>query len=96
MKDFLVSQNILPIGELKTHISRIIKQLRSTNRPFVITQNGKPAAVLITPELFDRLNENARFIEAVDEGLSDSVAGRTAYDEELGRELDATFGPLER
>ncbi len=92
MKELQISEDILPVGEFKTHASRVIRRLQETRRPFVITQNGKPAAVLLTPEEFDRLNEHARFIEAVDEGLADSAARRVVDDAELTRELDETFG----
>ena len=66
MKDLQMSEDILPVGEFKTHASRVIRRLQATKRPFVITQNGKPAAVLLTPAEFDRLNEHARFLEAID------------------------------
>ena len=94
MKDLQISEDILPIGEFKTHASRVIRRLATSRRPFVITQNGKPAAVLITPDEFDRLTEHARFLEAVDEGLSDSAAGRVVTDDDLNKELDEAFGPL--
>lgn len=95
MKDLRISEDILPVGEFKTQASRVLRHLKKTRRPFVITQNGKPAAVLITPDEFDRLNEHARFLEAVDEGLADSASGRIIDDDELGRQLDESFGPLE-
>ena len=96
MKDLQISEDILPVGEFKTHASKVISRLQETKRPFVITQNGKPAAVLVTPGEFDRLNEHARFIEALDEGLKDAVRGRMVEDDELTRELDEAFGPLDQ
>ena len=96
MKRIQISEDILPVGEFKTHASRVIRRLQKTKRPFVITQNGKPAAVLLTPDAFDRLSEHARFLEAVDEGLGDSAAGRVIEDRDLTKELDDTFGPIER
>lgn len=95
MRNVLISEDILPVGEFKTHASRIIRRLQATNRPFVITQNGKPAAVLITPAEFDRLNEHAQFLDAVDEGLSDSAAKRVIDDAALASELDEVLGSLE-
>jgi prevent-host-death family protein len=95
MKDLKISEDILPVGQFKTHASRVIRRLQATKRPFVITQNGKPAAVLLTPAEFDRLNEHAHFLEAVDEGLRDSAAGRVIDDAALTRELDEVLGPLE-
>ncbi|NLN62349.1 MAG: type II toxin-antitoxin system Phd/YefM family antitoxin [Myxococcales bacterium] len=95
MKSLQISEDILPVGEFKTHASKVLRQLQATKRPFVITQNGRPAAVLLTPAEFDRLNAQARFHTAIDEGLADAAAGRLIDDAALTRELDDTFGPLE-
>ncbi len=92
MKAIQVAEDILPVGEFKTQASRVIRRLREAKRPIVITQNGKPAAVLVTPEEFDRLREDARFVEAVREGLADSEAGRVVDDRAIAHELDAEFG----
>jgi prevent-host-death family protein len=92
VKSLQVSEDILPIGEFKVQASRVLRKLRQVQRPIVITHNGKPAAVLITPEEFDRLRERDRFLEAVGEGLADSEAGRVVEDHELGSEIDATLG----
>ncbi len=59
-----MSQDILPLGEFKTHASRVLRRLREARRPIVITQNGRPAGVLISPEEFDRLVEHDRFVTA--------------------------------
>ena len=92
MKPVHVSEDILPIGEFKTHASRILRRLRDDQRPIVITQNGKPAGVLITPEEFDSLREREHFVQAVRSGLADSDAGRVIDDTTLARELKAEFG----
>jgi prevent-host-death family protein len=89
-----VTEDIVPIGEFKAHISEKIRELRARRRPLVVTQNGRPAAVLLAPEEFDRLMSQAQFIAAVQEGLEDSEAGRVIDDDELGRRLDSRFGPL--
>lgn len=60
----------------------------------VIKQNGEAAAVMLTPEELDRLTAQARFIAAVQEGLSDLDAGRLVSDDDLERRLDARFGSL--
>ena len=94
MKTIQVSEDILPLGEFKTHASRILRRLKESKRPIVITQNGKPAGVLITPAEFDRLEERQRFLSAVQQGLADSENERVLSDEELG--LDKELGPLEK
>ena len=95
MKPISIQDDIIGIGEFKTHASRIMRGLREQGRPIVITQHGRPAGVLITPEDFDRLTERERFISAVNEGLADSEAGRLISDDELTAELDREFGPLD-
>ena len=95
MKQLHVSQDIVPIGEFKAHASRLLRDLRNDKRPLVITQNGRPAAVLLTPEEFDRLSEREQFLSAVREGLADSEAGRVISDVDLTDELDRALGPME-
>ena len=95
MKALRVTEDILPIATFKAQTSRFLRRLREESRPLVITQNGKPAGVLITPEDFDQLYEHAGFLEAVAAGLADSEAGRVIDDEDLGRELHAEFGPAD-
>lgn len=90
-----ISQDIIPIAQFKVHASKLLRQLKGSRRPMVITQNGKPAAVLMTPEEFDRLCEERQFVGAVRQGLADVEADRTVSDAELERALDAEFGPLE-
>jgi prevent-host-death family protein len=94
MKPLQLSEDILPLGEFKTQASRVLRQLRVSGRPVVITQNGRPAAVLITPEDFDELHDRNRFIAAVQRGLADSEAGRVFEDEEVDRILDEELGRL--
>jgi antitoxin YefM len=96
MKPLQLSEDILPIGEFKTHASQVLRKLRESQRPVVITQNGRPAAVLITPEEFDALHYQERVREAIMEGLADSEAGRVFEDEEVKRLLDKEFGSLDQ
>ena len=90
MKPVQIAEDIVPLADFKAQASRLFRQLRREQRPVIITQNGKPAAVLITPEEFDRMQERERFLDAVREGLADSEAGRLIDDSEL----DAELGPL--
>lgn len=94
MKPLHLSEDIVPLGEFETQASRVLQRLKDSHRPVVITQNGRPAAVLITPEDFDRIRERERFMAAVQEGLADAEAGRLLSSEEVDRELDLEFGPL--
>jgi PHD/YefM family antitoxin component YafN of YafNO toxin-antitoxin module len=62
--------------------------MQHSQRPIIITQNGRPAGVLITPAEFDLFSERNRFIQAVQGGLDDVAQGRIVADEDLDRVLD--------
>lgn len=96
MKRVHVSRDIVPMAEFKVHASRYLRHMHEGRRPLIITQNGKPAAVVVTPEEFDRLCEEREFLASVRQGLADADAGRLIDDEALERRLDAEFGPLDR
>ena len=91
MRPLRVSEDVLPLGEFKTQASKALRRVRESQRPIVITQNGRPAAVLLSPEEFDRLTERERFLTAVRDGLADAKAGRLVDDDDLGEELAQAF-----
>ena len=67
MKRIKFSEDVVPLGEFKAHASKILRQLNDTGRPVLITQNGKPAGVLITASEFDRLNDLDMMAETVEQ-----------------------------
>ncbi len=87
MRPINISQNIISLSEFKNKATKMLNEIQSSHRPLVITQNGKAAAVVISPSDFDLLIEQARFFEAVQRGLEDVQNGRVLPDEDLGKEL---------
>ncbi len=87
MKPLQIAEDIVPLARFKASASQVFRQLHREQRPVVITQNGTPAAVLITPEEYDEMQEHRRFLAAIQEGLDDVTAGRTLSDAELEAEL---------
>ena len=75
MRAVNISQDIIPVGEFKTGISKWLRSIRNNNHPIVITQNGRPAAVLITPEEYDKLVYTKVFTESINRGIQDINAG---------------------
>lgn len=88
MKSIHVSENIVSLSDFKNHASKMLRQMQSSQRPIIITQNGRAAGVLISPAEFDLLSEQSRFVQAVQSGLSDVEQGRMLTEEELERALD--------
>ena len=76
MRDINVSDGIVPLGEFKARASKIIGEIADSDQPLVITQNGRPAAVLMSPAAFQELRERQEFLEAVAEGIADTNRAR--------------------
>ena len=83
MRPINISQNIVSLSAFKNKASKMLHEIQSSHRPLVITQNGKAAAVLISPADFDFLTEQVRFVDAVQRGLADVQNGRVLSDEDL-------------
>jgi prevent-host-death family protein len=83
MSPLRVSEDLISIATFKANASQMVRQLRRRKRPFVITLNGRAAAVVMSPKDFDRMVGEGRFADAVREGLEDSEAGRVIPDDKL-------------
>lgn len=87
MKPLRVSQDIVPMAEFTGQAAHWFRRVAENNQLVVITQNGKPAGVLLSPAEFDRLVERERFLTDVAAGVADLNAGRTVTTDELKRRL---------
>lgn len=78
MKSLKISKDVVTLAEFKSKAATLLEELGLSSRPLLITQNGRPAGVLLSPEEFDRIQEqeSANFIASVQRGLSDSKDGK--------------------
>lgn len=89
MKEVQVSDGIVPLGEFKAQAAKLLKRIGESGQPMVITQNGRPAGVLLSPREYDRIQERQRFLESIAAGLADAESGRTMTTMELRERLRA-------
>ncbi len=67
----------LSLSEAKMKLSSLIDAVQSTDEEVLITKNGAPAAVLLSPDDFDSLKEtiavrsDAALMREIKEGLRD-------------------------
>ncbi len=87
MKNISVSSDIIPVGQFKSDLAKYLKEIREKNNSLIITQNGKPAGVLISPAAFDELKQTKLFIESVSRGLTHSDKGEVFSTSQLRDEL---------
>jgi prevent-host-death family protein len=87
MKRIQVSNDIIPVGEFKKSISKWLKNVQSSGHPLIITQNGKPTGVLLSPSEYDDLIHAKSFLQSVERGISDAETGNVYTTKELRKEL---------
>lgn len=67
---------ILSLSEVKMKLSEIVDTVRSTDEEVVITRNGRPAAVLVSPDEFESwketlgINLDGDFMQEINKGLT--------------------------
>lgn len=75
MNEITVSNDIIPVGQFKSNLAKYMKEIQMNRNSLIITQNGKPAGVLISPSEFDKLRHTKMFLNSISRGLSDSEKG---------------------
>jgi prevent-host-death family protein len=89
MKTISISNDIVPIAEFKAGISKWFKSIQKVGHPLIITQNGKPAGVLLSPSDYDELVYKKAFLDSVSRGISDTESGNIYSTKELKAALNA-------
>ena len=92
IRNLRISENFIPVSEFKAKVAEWMRTAGKTGAPVVVTQNGRPAGVLLSPQAFDELTEQARFVAAVEEGLSDADARRVHSHAAVARRMRSRFG----
>ncbi len=94
MKDISISNDIIPVGQFKSGLAKYLSEVQKKRNSLIITQNGKPAGVLISPEEFDKLRQTKLFIDSISRGLSDSDNGNVFTTSQIKRELKKAAGKI--
>jgi prevent-host-death family protein len=84
---FDISTDIIPIGEFKAKMTKWLNVVKDKGHPLVITQNGKPTTVILSPEEFDNLNYSNKFISSVNQSLQDIESGNSYNSKDIKTEL---------
>lgn len=95
MAKLKVSEDIVPVSDFKAQASEWLRRIASSSHPLIITQNGKPAGVLLSPSAFDDLAERQEFLAAVQDGMADEKAGRSYSTEEVFDAIEKRISGIE-
>ena len=53
----LLTMTVLPLGDVKSHLSELVGRVRDHHERVTVTVHGKPSAILIAPEDLEALEE---------------------------------------
>ena len=91
MKPIQIAKDIVPLAEFKAQSASWLERVRASGRPVIITQNGKPAAVMISPAEFDRIqHQNTEFVRSeIRAGEAAIAAGKVYSTDEVKAHLES-------
>ena len=90
-----ITKDIQPLTTFRNNSVKMLKQLKRTGRPIVLTVNGKAKATVISAAEYQRLMDiaaDADEREGVRQGDADIAAGRTRPAEEVFAEMRKQYG----
>ena len=60
--------NIIPVSDLRQDAAKILKQLNKSKDPFIITQRGRAAAVMIGVEAYEESEHEKELLRLLAKG----------------------------
>jgi prevent-host-death family protein len=69
----------IPISDLKQDASATLKRVRKSKRPLIVTQRGKPAAVLLSVDAYQKGEEERKILKLLALGEREIAIGK-GYD----------------
>lgn len=83
---------IIPITDLRQDSSAVLKRVRASRQPLIITQRGRAAAVMLSVEEYERSENERQILRLLAQGEKEIAAGK-GYDlETVLAEADAILG----
>ena len=87
--EICLESDIQPVSELRARTAAVLKQVRDSGRPVVLTQRGRSAAVLLDIGSYQSLLEELETLRDVVAARADVAAGRVLSNEEARARLRA-------
>lgn len=75
---------IIPITDLRQDASAVLKRIRTSKDPLIITQRGRAAAVMLSVSAYERAEQERHILELLARGEKEIAAGK-------GHDLDAVL-----
>lgn len=89
MTIIMVMSETLPLAEIKAHLSEIVDRVEREHERIVLTRNGRPAAVIMSPEDLEALEDTLELVSdptamrEIDAARRDLEEGRVVSADQL-------------
>ena len=60
--------NIIPVSDLRQNAAKLLKQLKSTKEPLIITQRGRTTAVIIGVDAYEKFEHEKELLRLLTKG----------------------------
>jgi len=71
--------DIIPVSDLRQDAAKILKRLKDSKQPLIITQRGRAAAVMLSVETFERSEHDKELLRLLAKGEREIGVGE-GYD----------------
>jgi prevent-host-death family protein len=71
--------NIIPVSDLRQDAAKLLKQLKNTKEPLIITQRGRAAAVMMGVDAYEQSEHEKELLRLLAKGDREIEAGK-GYD----------------
>ncbi len=83
-----ISQDIKPVTYLKSRAADLLKQINETHRPVIITQNGKPRAILQDPKSYENMRNAIGILKLISQGEEQIRDGKVKSQQEVFENIE--------
>ena len=80
---------IIPVTDLRQDAAAVLKRVRDSREPLIITQRGRAAAVMLSVEEYERAENERQILRLLARGEKEIAAGK-------GYDLDEVLGEADR
>jgi prevent-host-death family protein len=81
--------NIIPISDLRQDAAKVLKRVKESKEPLVITQRGRAAAVMLSVEAYEESERGRELLRLLAKGEKEIEAGKGHNLDSILAEADA-------
>ncbi len=81
--------NIIPVTDLRQDAANVLRRVRHSKQPVVITQRGRAAAVMLSTEAYERAEHDLQLLRLLVRGDKEIAAGKGVDLDAILAEADA-------